>query len=103
MAKNNKKNEKEKKSIDILVDKIITIVGTMIQKANYDVTFESTIVKKVKQDNKINSGKYLYTIRHNGHNYDVKSGIGEIKSTDKVWVKIQSGNMSKMYICGIRE
>ena len=47
MAKNNKKNEKEKKSIDILVDKIITIVGTMIQKANYDVTFESTIVKKL--------------------------------------------------------
>lgn len=94
---NKTSNNEMLKSIEMLVEKIISISDSMIKKANYDKTFESTIVKKKKKKD----GIYIYTIKYNNADYEVKSSIGEIKSKN-VWVKIPCNNLNKMHICGIR-
>ena len=79
-------------------DSVIKIVNTIInQRLNdlkFDKTFKST-VWAVDQDG-------TYKINHLGQQYDVYNALGtELKQGQSVWVKIPSGIVKNMHICGV--
>lgn len=79
-------------------DQIIKTIKYALDKAqkNNDYTFKS-IIKSVNTDG-------TYTIKdQSGIDRKIKSGISglELKPGKMVWVKVPSGNIKDMHICGI--
>lgn len=82
------------KALDVLVDKIISIVEKKNENLKYDKTFKSTVWK-------INENG-TYQIRYLGQPYNVNNALGTTLSLGQsVWVKIPSGTFRNMHICGI--
>ena len=87
-------NNNESKALDILVDKIISIVEKKNEKLKYDKTFKSTVWK-------INENG-TYQIRYLGQPYNIHNALGTTLSLGQnVWVKIPSGTFRDMHICGV--
>lgn len=91
---NNRRNELE--AVDVLVNKIIAVVDKKISKLSHDKTFPS-VVYGVNADG-------TYTIVKAGQKYNVKCAIPglQLGLGSNVWVKIPSGRMQDMHICGVR-
>ena len=91
---NNRRNELE--AIDVLANKMISVVDKKISKLYFDKTFPS-VVYGVNSDG-------TYTIVKANQKYNVKCAIPGLSLGlgSNVWVKIPSGRMQDMHICGVR-
>lgn len=82
------------KALQIIIDKITTIVESRIKKIGYDQTFKSTIWEK--NDNG------TYQISYLNQKYNVPNALGTTLNVGQsVWVKIPCGILRNMHICGI--
>ena len=82
------------KALNMLVNKIVSIVEDMIAHLKFDRTFKSTIWKK-NQDG-------TYKISYMNQLYDVHNALGtDLEIGQSVWVKIPSGIFRDMHICGV--
>lgn len=82
------------KALDILVDKIMSIIDNKIYNLKYDRTFKSTIWGK--------NSDGTYKISYMNQLYDVPNALGNnLNIGQSVWVKIPSGIFRNMHICGI--
>lgn len=81
-------------AILLLWDKISNLIDEKIGSQKYDSTFKST-VWKINTDN-------TYSINYKGQLYNVRSAIDtDLKVGQSVWVKIPTGLLREMHICGI--
>ena len=86
-------NENDK-ALDVLVNKIISIVENMNAHLKYDKTFKSTVWGKNEDG--------TYQISYMGQLYNVYNALGtDLKLGQSVWVKIPSGIFRNMHICGV--
>lgn len=84
----------ENNVILLLWRKISNLINEKTEKLKYDKTFKST-VWKINSDN-------TYQINYNGHLYNVPNALGSPISLGQcVWVKIPSGVLRNMHICGL--
>ena len=82
------------KALDMLVNKIVSIVETKNQKLKYDKTFKSTIWGKNEDG--------TYQISYMNQLYNVYNALGtDLELGQSVWVKIPSGIFRNMHICGL--
>ena len=82
------------KAIDLLVNKIVSIVENKNQKLKYDKTFKSTIWGKNEDG--------TYQISYMNQLYNVYNALGtDLELGQSVWVKIPSGIFRNMHICGL--
>ena len=83
-------------AIDVIANKIIAVVDRKISKLSFDKTFPSVIYG-------LNSDG-TYTIIKANQKYNVKCAIPglQLGLGSNVWVKIPSGRMQDMHICGVR-
>ena len=82
------------KALDVLVNKIVSIVETKNQKLKYDKTFKSTIWGKNEDG--------TYQISYMNQLYNVYNALGtDLELGQSVWVKIPSGIFRNMHICGV--
>ena len=82
------------KAIDLLVNKIVSIVENKNQKLKYDKTFKSTVWGKNKDG--------TYQISYMNQLYNVYNALGtDLELGQSVWVKIPSGIFRNMHICGL--
>ena len=82
------------KAIDLLVNKIVSIVETKNKKLKYDKTFKSTIWGKNEDG--------TYQISYMNQLYNVYNALGtDLELGQSVWVKIPSGIFRNMHICGV--
>ena len=82
------------KAIDLLVNKIVSIVETKNKKLKYDKTFKSTIWGKNEDG--------TYKISYMNQLYNVYNALGtDLELGQSVWVKIPSGIFRNMHICGV--
>ena len=82
------------KSLDVLVNKIVSIVENKNQKLKYDKTFKSTIWGKNEDG--------TYQISYMNQLYNVYNALGtDLELGQSVWVKIPSGIFRNMHICGV--
>ena len=82
------------KAIDLLVNKIVSIVENKNQKLKYDKTFKSTIWGKNEDG--------TYKISYMNQLYNVYNALGtDLELGQSVWVKIPSGIFRNMHICGV--
>lgn len=80
----------------LLWEKISNLIDEKIATQRYDITFKST-VWKVNTDN-------TYSINYKGQLYNVHSAIDvNLKAGQSVWVKIPTGVLREMHICGINK
>ena len=92
--KKNGNNHGNNKALDVLVEKILSIVNKTNESLKFDKTFRSTVWK-------INTNG-TYQIRYLGQPYNVYNALGTTLSLGQsVWVKIPSGVFRDMHICGI--
>ena len=83
------------KALDVLVNKIVSIIENKNQKLKYDKTFKSTIWGK--------NSDGTYQISYMNQLYNVYNALGtDLELGQSVWVKIPSGRMQDMHICGVR-
>ena len=81
-------------AVDILLNKIVSIIENKNQKLKYDKTFKSTVWGKN------NDG--TYKISYMNQLYDVYNALGtDLALGQSVWVKIPCGIFRNMHICGI--
>ncbi len=81
-------------AVDILLNKIVSIIESKNQKLKYDKTFKSTVWGKN------NDG--TYKISYMNQLYDVYNALGtDLDLGQSVWVKIPCGIFRNMHICGI--
>lgn len=86
--------DENKKALDILINKIVSIVESKNTKLKYDKTFKSTIWG-------INTDG-TYQISYMNQIYNVPNALGtDLQLGQSVWVKIPSGIFREMHICGI--
>ena len=86
--------DKNNKAIDVLVNKIVSIVENKNQKLKYDKTFKSTIWGKNEDG--------TYQISYMNQLYNVYNALGtDLELGQSVWVKIPSGIFRNMHICGV--
>ena len=81
-----------------IIDAISILVEERLKKIKYDRTFQSTILKDISDN--------VYEIRYLGKTYHVSNALGSgvhFNAGQPVWVKIPSGNINKMHICGIAQ
>lgn len=82
------------KAIDVLVNKIVSIIENKNQKLKYDKTFKSTIWGKNEDG--------TYQISYMNQLYNVYNALGtDLELGQSVWVKIPSGIFRNMHICGV--
>ena len=82
------------KALDMLVNKIVSIVENKNQKLKYDKTFKSTIWGKNEDG--------TYQISYMNQLYNVYNALGtDLELGQSVWVKIPSGIFRNMHICGV--
>lgn len=82
------------KALDILVDKIISIIDKKLENLKYDKTFKST-VWGINDDG-------TYQISYKNQLYNVHNTLGtDLKLGQSVWIKIPSGIFRNMHICGV--
>ena len=82
------------KAIDLLVNKIVSIIENKNQKLKYDKTFKSTIWGKNEDG--------TYQISYMNQLYNVYNALGtDLELGQSVWVKIPSGIFRNMHICGM--
>ena len=82
------------KALDMLVNKIVSIIENKTQKLGYDKTFKSTVWGKNEDG--------TYQISYMGQLYNVYNALGtDLKLGQSVWVKIPSGIFRNMHICGV--
>ena len=82
------------KALDVLVNKIVSIVENKNQKLKYDKTFKSTIWGKNEDG--------TYQISYMNQLYNVYNALGtDLELGQSVWVKIPSGIFRNMHICGV--
>ena len=82
------------KAIDLLVNKIVSIVENKNQKLKYDKTFKWTIWGKNEDG--------TYQISYMNQLYNVYNALGtDLELGQSVWVKIPSGIFTNMHICGV--
>ena len=82
------------KALDVLVNKIVSIVEKKNQKLKYDKTFKSTIWGKNEDG--------TYQISYMNQLYNVYNALGtDLELGQSVWVKIPSGIFRNMHICGV--
>lgn len=87
--------EKNTSAIDKLITSISYMIDAKCKNLYYDKTFLSVVVAVADK------GKYL--ILKDGQNYPVTNATNaEFKVGDNVWVKIPSGLLENMFICGIK-
>lgn len=87
-------NNSSKKALDVLVDKIVSILDEKMKKLKYDKTFKSTIWG-INDDG-------TYQISYKNQLYNVCNALGtDLKPGQSVWVKIPGGIFRNMHICGI--
>lgn len=83
------------KIMDIICSSIAAAIDDKADKLPYDRTFPSVI------QGPGNKGKYK--IRKETGIYEIPNSTGMNLSTgQKVWVTIPSGDLNRMYICGLR-
>ena len=81
-------------ALDMLVNKIVSIVENKNQKLKYDKTFKSTIWGKNEDG--------TYQISYMNQLYNVYNALGtDLELGQSVWVKIPSGIFRNMHICGL--
>ena len=86
--------DENNKAIDLLVNKIVSIVENKNQKLKYDKTFKSTIWCKNEDG--------TYQISYMNQLYNVYNALGtDLELGQSVWVKIPSGIFRNMHICGV--
>ena len=82
------------KALDVLVNKIVSIIENKNQKLKYDKTFKSTIWGKNEDG--------TYQINYMNQLYNVYNALGtDLELGQSVWVKIPSGIFRNMHICGV--
>ena len=82
------------KALNMLVDKIVSIVKDMMEQLKFDKTFKSTVWGKNPDG--------TYQINYKGQIYSVPNALGTTLSLGQsVWVKIPSGIFRNMHICGV--
>lgn len=82
------------KALDVLVNKIVSIIENKNQKLKYDKTFKSTIWGKNEDG--------TYKISYMNQLYNVYNALGtDLELGQSVWVKIPSGIFRNMHICGV--
>ena len=82
------------KALDVIVNKIVSIVENKNQKLKYDKTFKSTIWGKNEDG--------TYQISYMNQLYNVCNALGtDLELGQSVWVKIPSGIFRNMHICGV--
>lgn len=82
------------KALDVLVNKIVSIIENKNQKLKYDKTFKSTIWGKNEDG--------TYQISYMNQLYNVYNALGtNLELGQSVWVKIPSGIFRNMHICGL--
>ena len=86
----------QKNAIDVMVNKIISILDKKVEKLYYDKTFPS-VVYGINDDG-------TYTIIKAGQKYNVKCAIPnmDIKLGTSVWVRIPCNRLREMHICGLK-
>ena len=86
--------DENNKALDMLIDKIVSIIETKTSKLKYDKTFKSTIWG-INDDG-------TYQISYMNQKYNVPNALGtDLKLGQSVWVKIPSGIFRNMHICGM--
>ena len=82
------------KALDVLVNKIVSIIENKNQKLKYDKTFKSTIWGKNEDG--------TYQISYMNQLYNVYNALGtDLELGQSVWVKSPSGIFRNMHICGV--
>ena len=82
------------KALDILINKIISIIDKKTEKLKYDKTFKSTIWGK--------NDDGTYKISYKNQLYTIYNALGtELNLGQSVWVKIPGGIFRNMHICGV--
>ena len=82
------------KALDVLVNKIISIIESKNQQLKYDKTFKSTIWGKNEDG--------TYQISYMNQLYNVYNALGtDLELGQSVWVKIPSGIFRNMHICRV--
>lgn len=90
----NNKADENMKAVDVLINKIISIVDTKNEKLKYDKTFKATVWRQN------NDG--TYQISYLGQLYNVYNALGtDLELGQSVWVKIPGGIFRNMHICGV--
>lgn len=82
------------KALDMLINKIVSIVENIIEKLKFDKTFKSTVWGKNTDG--------TYQISYMNQLYNVYNALGtDLQIGQSVWVKIPSGILRNMHICGV--
>ena len=82
------------KAVDVLINKVVSIVEAKMKRLKYDETFKST-VWKINDDG-------TYAISYKGQLYNVPNATkSPLTEGQSVWVKIPSGIFRNMYIDGL--
>lgn len=82
------------RALDVLVNKIVSIVEHKLEKLKFDRTFKSTVWGK--------NDDGTYQISYMNQLYNVYNSLGtDLELGQSVWVKIPSGIFRNMHICGV--
>ena len=82
------------KAINIIINKILSITDNKIRNLKFDKTFQST-VWAINEDG-------TYVVSYKGQTYNVPNALGTTLPLGQgVWVKIPSGILRHMHICGL--
>ena len=82
------------KALDMLVNKIVSIIEHKNEKLKFDKTFKSTIWGKNEDG--------TYQISYKNQLYNVYNALGtDLPLGQSVWVKIPSGIFRNIHICGV--
>lgn len=81
------------KALDVLLNKVLSILDIKMQNLEYDKTFKSTIWGK--------NDDGTYQISYKNQLYNVCNALGtDLQPGQSVWVKIPGGIFRNMHICG---
>ena len=82
------------KALDMLVNKIVSIIEHKNENLKFDKTFKSTIWGKNEDG--------TYQISYKNQLYNVYNALGtDLPLGQSVWVKIPSGIFRNIHICGV--
>lgn len=87
--------DQNNQALDVLIKEVLFAIDKKTSGLTYDKTFETVILAKN------NNG--TYKIRHLDQEYNIKNALAvdDLKVGQRVWVKIPSGMLRKMHVCGI--
>lgn len=82
-------NDIEQKALSVMTSTIKDAVGTIVKRANYDLTVIGVITQIVGS---------THFVKINGQTYQIKSSISGLSKGQKVRVNIPGNNWADMYI-----